>query len=239
MNPAQKPPSNRWSFSPNRHYFDGERYPAPYYRMNTLTLYICPGAPCPSWQTPPCANRDMQIRGDRPRPPHANIAKQKNERTNPIPPNPNHAILVQRNPASIPSAIDLKPMCAACPRWVHIYPQSLYSICVGANGYSPVRALFRAQRLHRIHARRPRPSHTNFAKQKNERTNPIPGNANAAMIFQRNLVSIPRAIDVKLPSTSRASGDQVAQVRLCHKKSTLMNLPSGMPAVRLFIKVED
>ena len=35
--------------------------------------------------------------------------KQKNERTNPISPNPNQAILVQRNFASVPCAVDLKP----------------------------------------------------------------------------------------------------------------------------------
>ena len=106
----QDPTSNRWAFCPNRHYFDGERYPAPYYRMNTLTLYLCPGAPCPSWpaKTPPGAKRDMQIRAGRPRPPHANSGKQKNERTNPIPPNPNSAMLVQRNIASILGAADVK-----------------------------------------------------------------------------------------------------------------------------------
>ena len=81
--------------------------------MNSLTLYVCPGAPCPSWPTPPPLLRPSPggegfgVRVAHPR--KANHEKQKNERTNPIPPNPNQAILVQRNFTSVPGATDAKP----------------------------------------------------------------------------------------------------------------------------------
>ena len=87
---------------------------------------------------------------------------------------------------------------AAGLRWVNIHPKSIQPVWVGANGCSPVCSLFLVQRLHRIHGRRPRPPHTNSAKQKNERTNPIPPNPNPAILVQRNSASIPGAVDLRL-----------------------------------------
>jgi len=150
--------------------------------MNTLTLYVRLGAPCPSWPTPPCANSDMQIRCGRPRPPHANSEKQKNERTNPIPPNSNPAILVQRNFASIPRAVDVK----------------LPSISrAGTNPFlpAPTRIIWRRER---VSAAVPN------EKQKNERTNPIPPNPNPTMLVHRNFASILCAVDLKPPSIRRS-----------------------------------
>jgi len=138
--------------------------------MNTLTLYVCPGTPCPPWpaQTSPCATSDMQVRSGRPRPTHTNSEKQKNERTNPIPPNSNAAMLVQRNSASILRAVDVK----------------LPSISrAGRNPFlpAPTRIFWRRERVL---------SAAPNEKQKNERTNPIPPNPNAAMLVQRNFAGL-------------------------------------------------
>jgi len=165
--------------------------------MNTLTLYVCPGTPCPPWpaQTSPCATSDMQVRSGRPRPTHTNSEKQKNERTNPIPPNSNAAMLVQRNLAAIHGAIDVKyPSIlhslhselvlsrAASLLWVNIPPKRIQPVWVGANGCSPVCALCAPRRGGSTSARN--------EKQKNERTNPIPPNPNAAMLVQRNFAGL-------------------------------------------------
>ena len=104
----------------------------------------------------------------------ANHEKQKNERTNPIPPNPNYAMLVQRNFASIPGAIDVKPP--------SISP-------AGRNPFlpAPTPIFWRRERV---------PAAASNEKQKNERTNPISPNPNSPMLVQRNfavLGACPRA----------------------------------------------
>jgi len=48
-----------------------------------------------------------------------------------------------------------------------------------------------------IRGKQGRPPRTNSKKQKNERTNPIPRNLNAAMLVQRNFAPIPGIADGK------------------------------------------